>query len=160
MGGVEYTGAVDVWALGCIFAELLQRQVSSDLGALNKNLTVKPLFGFEDTKLASPPTGEHYDDEGCDESAEQRQAQLDTLFNVIGTPAWAEIERIKSPHWREYLRSLPGRAGNLDIQFQRVTHPDRVIGVIGMCDRSCDRQTVREACVIGLIALVVIGAVI
>ena len=86
MGGVEYTGAVDVWALGCIFAELLQRQVSSDLGALNKKLTVKPLFGFEDTKLASPPTGEHYDDEGCDESAEQRQAQLDTLFNVIGTP--------------------------------------------------------------------------
>ena len=29
MGGVEYTGAVDVWALGCIFAELLQRQVSA-----------------------------------------------------------------------------------------------------------------------------------
>lgn len=126
MGGVEYTGAVDVWALGCIFAELLQRQVSSDLGALNQKLTVKPLFGFEDTKLASPPTGEHYDDEGCDESAEQRQAQLDTLFNVIGTPAWAEIERIKSPHWREYLRSLPGRAGNLDIQFQRVDDADAI----------------------------------
>jgi hypothetical protein len=120
MGGVEYTGAVDVWALGCIFAELLQRQVSSDLGALNQKLTVKPLFGFEDTKLASPPTGEHYDDGECSESAERRQAQLDTLFNVIGTPAWAEIARIKSPHWREYLRSLPGRAGNLDVLFQRV----------------------------------------
>ena len=124
MGGVEYTGAVDVWALGCIFAELLQRQVSSDLGALNQKLTVKPLFGFEDTKLASPPTGEHYDDEECSESAERRQAQLDTLFNVIGTPAWAEIARIKSPHWREYLRSLPGRAGNLDVLFQRVDDAD------------------------------------
>ena len=124
MGGIAYTGAVDVWALGCIFAELLQRQVSSNLGALNQKLTVKPLFSFEDTALASPPTGEQYDDNNCDESAEQRRSQLDTLFNVIGTPGWAEIERIKSPHWREYLRSLPGRAGSLDTLFHHGVDAD------------------------------------
>ncbi|ABO96281.1 predicted protein, partial [Ostreococcus lucimarinus CCE9901] len=86
MGGIAYTGAVDVWALGCIFAELLQRQ---------------PLF-----------------------SAEQRRSQLDTLFNVIGTPGWAEIERIKPSHWREYLRSLPGRAGSLDTLFHHGVDAD------------------------------------
>ena len=117
MGGIAYTGAVDVWALGCIFAELLQRQVSSNLGALNQKLVVKPLFSFTDAALMSPPTGEQYNIDVAEESAEQRRAQLDTLFRVIGTPSWAEIERIPSPHWRDYLRSLEGRAGSLDSLF-------------------------------------------
>jgi hypothetical protein len=32
------------------------------------------------------------------------------LFDVIGTPAWADVERVLSPAWRHYLRGLPGRA--------------------------------------------------
>lgn len=117
MGGTVYTGSVDVWALGCIFAELLQRQVSSTSGALNQKLAVKPLFSLRDIMMESPPTGEHFDADQCDESAEQRRAQLDVIFNVLGTPCWAEIEHISSQHWREYLRSLPGRAGTLDLLF-------------------------------------------
>lgn len=124
MGGVGYTGAVDVWALGCIFAELLQRQVSSTSGALNQKLIVKPLFSLRDTLLASPPAGEEYVGEHADESAELRRAQLDVLFNVLGTPCWAEIEHIKSPRWRDYLRSLPGRAGSLDTLFHHGVDDD------------------------------------
>ena len=115
MGGEGYSNAVDVWALGCIFAELLQRQCT--MGALNPKLAVQPLFQFDDTALRVPQTGECFGDDACDENAEQRQAQLDKLFNVIGTPTWGEISRIKSSRWREYLQSIPGRAGSLDSRF-------------------------------------------
>jgi len=120
MGCVGYTTAVDVWALGCIFAELLQRQVSSGgVGvALNPKLAVQPLFQFDDTALKSPRTGECFGDDAHDETAEERKAQLGKLFDVIGTPTWGEIDRIKSVRWRNYLRSIPGRAGTLDSRFQ------------------------------------------
>ena len=41
----KYTGAMDVWALGCIFGELLQRQSA---GAHTPHLTISPLFRFDD----------------------------------------------------------------------------------------------------------------
>jgi serine/threonine protein kinase len=48
----KYTGAMDVWALGCIFGELLQRQ---SCGAHTPQLTISPLFRFDDDPLLPPP---------------------------------------------------------------------------------------------------------
>ena len=39
---------MDVWALGCIFGELLQRK---EQHALTPNLTIAPLFRFDDDPL-------------------------------------------------------------------------------------------------------------
>jgi mitogen-activated protein kinase 1/3 len=35
--------------------------------------------------------------------------ELETLFNVVGTPAWACIEAVPSDAWKAYLRQLPGK---------------------------------------------------
>lgn len=39
--------------------------------------------------------------------------ELQALFDVIGTPAWACIDNVASPHWRSYLMRLPGKAPKL-----------------------------------------------
>ena len=41
------------------------------------------------------------------------QTELQALFDIIGTPHWADVEAIKSPAWRKYLQRLPGKAPTL-----------------------------------------------
>ncbi len=37
------------------------------------------------------------------------RVELQALFDVIGTPAWADVRSIQSPLWRSYLQRLPGK---------------------------------------------------
>ncbi|GBG93426.1 hypothetical protein CBR_g69736 [Chara braunii] len=71
LGSKHYTTAVDMWAVGCIFAELL---------------TLKPLFqGQEDKNISNPLQAD----------------QLDKIFRVLGMPTvdlWPNLERL--PHWQ------------------------------------------------------------
>ncbi|KAG2444028.1 hypothetical protein HYH02_009227 [Chlamydomonas schloesseri] len=72
LGARHYTRAVDVWAAGCIFAELL---------------TLKPLFQGQERKT---PGNVFQAD------------QLDKIFRVLGHPSiktWPELEVL--PHWVE-----------------------------------------------------------
>ena len=50
---------------------------------------------------------ESYDGAG----AEFTRQELRALFDVIGTPTWADIEDVQSTPWRRYLeaRHLPSR---------------------------------------------------
>ncbi|XP_055784456.1 cyclin-dependent kinase 8-like isoform X1 [Salvelinus fontinalis] len=66
LGARHYTKAIDIWAIGCIFAELL---------------TSEPIFHCrqEDIKTSNPY---HHD-------------QLDRIFNVMGFPAEKDWEDIK-----------------------------------------------------------------
>lgn len=64
----KYTGAMDVWALGCIFGELLQRQSA---GAHTPHLTISPLFRFDDDPTLPPP--------GSDEMYTDYLARRDAL---------------------------------------------------------------------------------
>ena len=143
MSNGKYTGAMDVWALGCIFGELLQRQQQH---ALTPNLTISPLFRFDDDPVPKPGTSETYtagarrgdagasDDDGSprnadadDDDAERARdgsrretrtkARLDLFFNVIGTPSWRDIDAIPNLRWRQYLRGVRGRAGSITKQF-------------------------------------------
>ena len=41
------------------------------------------------------------------------QTELQALFDIIGTPHWADVEALQSPAWRKYLQRLPGRAPTL-----------------------------------------------
>ena len=143
MSNGKYTGAMDVWALGCIFGELLQRQQQH---ALTPNLTISPLFRFDDDPVPKPGTSETYtagarrgdagasDDDGsrrdanadADDAERARdrsrretrtKARLDLFFNVIGTPSWRDIDAILNLRWRRYLRGVRGRAGSITKQF-------------------------------------------
>lgn len=107
-----YTSALDMWSVGCIFAELLQR-LSYVGSAATPQLKVSPVFcitGFPKT----PSSGDHY--EAGPGNATTR-TELEALFQVIGTPAWACIEAVDSRAWRRYLRNLPLKAGRLHRRF-------------------------------------------
>lgn len=71
LGAKHYTSAVDMWAVGCIFAELL---------------TLKPLFQGQEVK--GPPNPFQLD-------------QLDKIFRVLGHPTqekWPML--VNHPHWQ------------------------------------------------------------
>lgn len=72
LGARHYTKAIDIWAIGCIFAELL---------------TSEPIFHCrqEDIKTSNPY---HHD-------------QLDRIFNVMGFPLdkdWEDIRKMPEHH--------------------------------------------------------------
>ena len=41
------------------------------------------------------------------------QIELQALFDIIGTPHWADVEALQSPAWKKYLQRLPGKAPTL-----------------------------------------------
>jgi len=109
-----YTSAIDMWSVGCIFGELLQRVVTTG-GNITPSLQVAPLFSVTwDTPL-TPKPGMRYVDPVVGDTAIHRE--LETLFDTVGTPAWACIETVPSKEWRDYLRGLPGRAPKLQRRF-------------------------------------------
>ena len=111
-----YTAAVDIWSLGCIFAELLRREMHS-AGALNKKLQVQPLFQFDDEFVVFQ-TPKTYEQIESDDS--RRSMQLDKYFDTIGTPGWFDIESLPAEKWRRYLSKMTGRAGMLHQIFSGV----------------------------------------
>lgn len=58
-------------------------------------------------KLRTPNEGERYGVGGP--ACEVTQQELDTLFDVIGTPPWACINSVPMPEWRAYLKKIPAR---------------------------------------------------
>jgi mitogen-activated protein kinase 1/3 len=92
-----YTSAVDIWSLGCIFAELLSMQEGNVPGYEDR----KPLF----------PGGTCYplSGEGDNIKADERLDQLNVIFSVIGTPLPEDIEADGKAH--EYIAALPKTKG-------------------------------------------------
>lgn len=100
----QYTSAIDVWSVGCIFWELLMRQGHPQ----HSGRLSKPLFGVRG-EPSTPLRGESYNNDISSELHDQ----LDVIFNVISTPCWKDIESVPGEHWRAYLKKVPGRAGNI-----------------------------------------------
>jgi mitogen-activated protein kinase 1/3 len=92
-----YTSAVDIWSLGCIFAELLSMQE----GNVPSYQDRKPLF----------PGGACYplSGEGDKIKADDRLDQLSVIFSVIGTPSPEDIKAIGKAN--KYIESLPKTKG-------------------------------------------------
>ncbi|KAK7399343.1 hypothetical protein VNO78_10525 [Psophocarpus tetragonolobus] len=79
LGAKHYTSAVDMWAVGCIFAELL---------------TLKPLFQGAEVKATSNPF---------------QLDQLDKIFKVLGHPTLEKWPSLASlPHWQQDLQHIQG----------------------------------------------------
>jgi mitogen-activated protein kinase 1/3 len=92
-----YTSAVDIWSLGCIFAEMLSMQEGNVPGYQDR----KPLF----------PGGTCYplSGEGDSIKADERLDQLNVIFSVLGTPPQDDIEVLGKAN--EYISSLPKYKG-------------------------------------------------
>ncbi|KAG2711457.1 hypothetical protein I3843_04G071600 [Carya illinoinensis] len=79
LGAKHYTSAVDMWAVGCIFAELL---------------TLKPLFQGVEVKGTPNPF---------------QLDQLDKIFKVLGHPTsekWPTL--VYLPHWQQDAQHIQG----------------------------------------------------
>jgi len=77
LGSKHYTSAVDMWAVGCIFAELL---------------TLKPLFQGAEAKSSQNPF---------------QLDQLDKIFKILGHPTmdkWPTL--VNLPHWQNDVQHI------------------------------------------------------
>ncbi|KAJ6691190.1 CELL DIVISION PROTEIN KINASE [Salix koriyanagi] len=78
-GAKHYTSAIEMWAGGCIFAELL---------------TLKPLFQGAEAKSTPNPFQLH---------------QLDKIFMVLGHPTLEKWPTLASlPHWHNDVEHIQG----------------------------------------------------
>jgi len=87
----EYSIAVDMWSIGCIFAELL----SMDKESVNSYRDRAPLFPGSSCFPLSADNDRTYKD---------RLDQLNVIFNILGTPAEEDISHLGEV--RNYLRNL------------------------------------------------------
>lgn len=99
-----YTSALDLWSLGCVFGELLQRVPW--LGkASTPHLQVAPVIAVTGTTV-TPREGDTFDGPGNPLT----QQELGALFSVVGTPPWAVVDQVVThPGWHAYLSRIPGR---------------------------------------------------
>ncbi|KAL3817579.1 hypothetical protein ACHAXA_010598 [Cyclostephanos tholiformis] len=94
-----YASAVDIWSLGCIFAELLSMQE----GSVPNYQDRVPLFPGGS---CYPLSGDHVSTD-----TKERQDQLSVIFSVIGMPSEEDLMSVGKAN--EYIRTLekkPGRS--------------------------------------------------
>ena len=96
-----YTEAIDIWSVGCIFAELL--------GMIKENVPVftdrEPLFPGGSCFPLSP---NHKDN---DPYSRGMSDQLNLIFNVLGTPTDDDMQSIMQDDARRYIRCFKERSG-------------------------------------------------
>ena len=93
-----YNSAIDMWSVGCIFAELLQ--TLSDTRS-------QPLFPGRSCFPLSAPKNEKMHDELFEEEFQSETHQLAKIFSIIGCPSKEDIESLDDGPMKEYLLSLP-----------------------------------------------------
>lgn len=100
-----YTTAIDMWSVGCCFAEMLGMLDNGPESRYER----KALFpGGSCAPMSRDKAG------GKDRSGKEKKDQLAVIFDVIGTPTPEEIARIRTPAAKEYILSLkPRRPGSL-----------------------------------------------
>mmetsp|Transcript_20110 Transcript_20110/g.36385 ORF Transcript_20110/g.36385 Transcript_20110/m.36385 type:complete len:450 (+) Transcript_20110:72-1421(+) len=99
----NYTQAIDVWSIGCIYAELLNmldgvRHV--DRGPLFPGSSCFPLS----------PDSRHQTDYKF--HTRGKQDQLNMIFNILGTPTEVEIDMLTREDAKRYLRCFSSRTGS------------------------------------------------
>ena len=105
LGNVKYTAAVDVWSVGCIFAELLNME--EGLRETCPSRRGEPLFPGTSCALLSPSKrGVSYTDQ---------KDQLTLICSILGRPDSHTIDkmgRFAAPEVRSYLKSLPKKTSD------------------------------------------------
>jgi len=94
----DYGHSVDMWSVGCVFAELLQMMKECQPDPRKRG----PLFPGDSCFPLSADTPTAYSN---------KFDQLNIIFKVLGTPSQADIESFPVCDARKYLSALPPREG-------------------------------------------------
>ena len=94
-----YTTAVDVWSIGCIFAELLT-MMTENVRSFDKR---RPLFPGESCGELSAGDDSNEEDTSY---YSKRRSQLNVIFSVLGTPSEADLQHLDPKSARD-IRALP-----------------------------------------------------
>lgn len=98
-----YTEAIDMWSVGCIYAELLQMQ--EDAIRFNDR---GPLFPGSSCFPLSPQRRKA-------QGGQKQRApndQLEMIFSIIGVPSEEEMRRLENDDARRYVQSFEPRKGD------------------------------------------------
>lgn len=95
----DYGTAVDIWSLGCIFAELLGMMFENSPTFLDRY----PLFPGKSCYPLSPDTNSNKIRHGF---PSQKNDQLSIIFSVIGTPTEEDKSFVTDEQALEYLDSF------------------------------------------------------
>lgn len=98
----NYTEAIDVWSVGCIYAELL--------GMLDgiKTEDRGPLFPGSSCFPLSP---DHKHKTDYKFHTRGKHDQLNMIFNLLGTPPEADIEKLERDDAKRYIKCFAARKG-------------------------------------------------
>ena len=111
----DYSGAIDIWSVGCIFGELMMMIKENAPTFIDR----KPLFPGNCCFPLSPP-GSNKDKVKVNEFGfpNEKTDQLNVIFDVIGTPTEDDMQFITDPNGVLYLKSLKQRPKkNLKTKF-------------------------------------------
>ncbi|EER12701.1 MAPK2, putative [Perkinsus marinus ATCC 50983] len=100
----NYGEAIDVWSVGCIFAELL--------GMMKENVAFPsdrgPLFPGSSCFPLSP---DHKHATDYKFHTRGNRDQLNMIFNILGTPSDEDIEELEKEDAKRYIRCFTRRSG-------------------------------------------------
>jgi mitogen-activated protein kinase 1/3 len=97
----SYTEAIDMWSVGCIYAELLGMLEGSSMDERG------PLFPGVSCFPLSP---DHKHQNDYKYHTKGKRDQLNVIFNLIGSPTEAEVDEFM-PDARTYIRCFAEREG-------------------------------------------------
>jgi mitogen-activated protein kinase 1/3 len=99
----DYTESIDVWSVGCIYAELLQTLEGPS------HMDRGPLFPGSSCFPLSPDRKHRHDRLFHTRGSTD---QLNVIFEILGTPCEEDISQLKRTDAREHIRSCPQRKGS------------------------------------------------
>ena len=104
----DYGPAIDMWSIGCIFAELLNMMKSNSSTFVDR----RPLFPGKSCFPLSPAADLQEQRNGFPFNTND---QLAVIFNVIGTPNEEDMSFLTDEKALEYLKSF-SYVGRMDLQ--------------------------------------------
>jgi len=117
----DYTQAIDVWSVGCIYAELLgmvEGTKTEDRGPLFPGSSCFPLS----------PDNKHKTDYRF--HTRGKHDQLNMIFNLLGTPSDEDVNQLERDDAKRYIRCFQKREG--DHLLQKFPHHDPLaIDILG-----------------------------
>jgi len=117
----NYTEAIDVWSVGCIYAELLgmlEGTKTDDRGPLFPGSSCFPLS----------PDNKHKTDYRF--HTRGKHDQLNMIFNLLGTPSDEDVNQLERDDAKRYIRCFQKREG--DHLLQKFPHHDPLaIDILG-----------------------------